>query len=268
MRKKVFLNLSLLVSLIVFCSNAAFAATVAYWQFENNYDDSSGNDYTLTPNYEVFTFENTKHNDAPGQYSIKDPGTPFQSAMISNYTPPLTNFTVELFVSYSFTTPTNLPSPVQDYFISTLRRVNGARDGWFGYFTKSGKIEFKVFRSATEYITLTSANEYNYGQWHHIALTIDDTNYASLYVDGELVSAKQAFAMKNSDSIMLARDYYEYGFNGFNGYIDEVRVSDTALTSSEFLNYSQPAQPVPEPATLVLLVIGTVSLIRRISRRM
>ena len=99
--------------------------------------------------------------------------------------------------------------------------------------------------------------------WHHFAGTLDDaTGQLAFYLDGALVSstitAIRPFAQLDPNYApglgignVQSDNYNEY----LNGLIDEVRISDQALTPDQFLN------AVPEPSTLTLIVIAATSLI-------
>lgn len=80
-------------------------------------------------------------------------------------------------------------------------------------------------------------------QWHHVAGTLDGaTGSLRLYLDGNLVAATNTtvrpYALLRGRNPGLgignvqSAHYAEY----FNGYIDEVRISDAALAPGQFLN--------------------------------
>lgn len=88
-------------------------------------------------------------------------------------------------------------------------------------------------------------------QWHHYALVKQPGEY-SIYIDGIL---------QFNDSLPSGTDgpYSFFGTDisgdreigeGFRGYLDEFRISDTALTPDQFLN------AVPEPGSMGLLGLG------------
>lgn len=91
------------------------------------------------------------------------------------------------------------------------------------------------------------------GQWHHVALVKEPSNY-KIYVDGGLIA--NAFVDPSADG--------PYNFPGstlgtrtiggptgtWRGWIDEFRISDEALTPDQFLI------AVPEPSTLLLFIAG------------
>jgi hypothetical protein len=96
--------------------------------------------------------------------------------------------------------------------------------------------------------------------WHHVAGTLDgSTGAMRLYVDGVLMSqtttAMRPFAPLTGPLPGLgignvqSGNYSEY----FPGLIDEVRISDTALTPDQFL--------IPEPSTCALALLGIVALL-------
>lgn len=102
-------------------------------------------------------------------------------------------------------------------------------------------------------------------KWTFVAGTLDDaTGVMDLYENGDLVasgtttirpyatldSAKNpGLGIGNTQS----GNYNEY----FNGYIDEVRISDVALSPSQMLD------AVPEPATFGVLATGMLSILLR-----
>jgi len=95
-------------------------------------------------------------------------------------------------------------------------------------------------------------------QWHHIAATFDDaTDLFQLFVDYELVGQ---MTLANGGELFYDGSPLQIGGN-FIGNLDEVRLSGALLTPDEFL------RAVPEPATLVLLGLGGLALLRRRKRR-
>ncbi len=97
-------------------------------------------------------------------------------------------------------------------------------------------------------------------QWSQVAGTLDDqTGVMKLYVNGSLVdstvtSVRALGALTGPNPGLGIGDLQSsLPYQFFNGLIDEVRISDVALTPDQFLN-------VPEPSTIVLLGISAASL--------
>jgi hypothetical protein len=102
---------------------------------------------------------------------------------------------------------------------------------------------------------VTSSFVLNDGQWHHIAMTYDgSTRDFVIYADyDEVGSGTTTF------DLVYDNDVFEIGHvagRGFDGWVDEVRLSDTVLMPSQFL-------AVPEPASLMMLVPAMLMIRRR-----
>jgi hypothetical protein len=100
----------------------------------------------------------------------------------------------------------------------------------------------------------------NDGQWHHVALTYDGTTRAvDLFRDYVRVGGGTATNALVYDDSPLRMGTLGGG-RGFDGWMDEVRLSDAALSPDQFLRLSA----VPEPTSLALLLAGLAAFrIRR-----
>jgi hypothetical protein len=104
-----------------------------------------------------------------------------------------------------------------------------------------------------------SASLVSLNEWQHFALVVDSTSYA-IYINGQVQASNplptggegpfRFPGVPVSGSRTLG--------DGFRGWIDEFRISDEALSPSQFLNAT-----IPEPGTLGLLGLGLLSLIIR-----
>ncbi len=112
------------------------------------------------------------------------------------------------------------------------------------------------------------------GQWHHVAAVLPDKVDATigdvkLYIDGLEVAASYGQPQKvvnlhGPDPNTLNDVYIGWYAEGKStspwlGEIDDVRIYDSELTTAEI----QAAAGVPEPATVALLGLGGLALLRR-----
>ena len=129
---------------------------------------------------------------------------------------------------------------------------------WALYYQSSGAGAGKIAVRLTGSIwynaqaTDTAVND---GLWHHVAFTYDGTN-VRIYVDYKLdrTYGKTGDIPKASADRLYIGGYNfsdsTWGRRRFNGYIDEVRISNAALTPDQFLRL-QPLNPPSDPDEVV-----------------
>jgi hypothetical protein len=99
------------------------------------------------------------------------------------------------------------------------------------------------------------ANDVRIGEWQHLAMVKEQGQY-SIYLDGILL-ATQGLPPETDGPYFFPGTPLTGSRtlgDGFSGYIDEFRISDTALTPDQFLI-------VPEPGTMGLLGLGGLALL-------
>jgi hypothetical protein len=254
------------------CSSLVHATTIGFWRFEegvpnsiaspgNPITDSSGNGAIGTPIggpiYRAVTNPNsTIALDFDGiDDQIMIPDAP-QFALTRS-------LTIEAFIY-----PRSIP-PTWQYWAQILFRGDdrGGLDPYFLTLRTDGTVTFHIEDANHQYAEVATPLP-ALNQWLHVAGTLNDaTGDLSVYVDGMLMNRIQTsirpFAALDPALIPgLGIGRLQSTSPGnpqfFNGLIDEVRLSDTALNPSQFLN--APSSSVPEPSTLLLLGSGVVGI--------
>lgn len=112
--------------------------------------------------------------------------------------------------------------------------------------------------------SIIGASNVSYNTWQHFALVKQPGGYQT-YIDGVLIADETLPSDTDGPYDFWGSNYTGDrtigGDNGtFSGWLDEFRISDTALTPDQFLC------AIPEPSTLGLMLLGAAGLAWR--RRM
>jgi hypothetical protein len=224
------------------------AATVAYYRFEegangtlatgtNSIIDSSGHGLNATPVVSPL-------------YSNNVPASPIQSNRLSLlFNGSTTRISIPDYPQLQLTNSLTLEA-----FILALSYPQSAINesqiifrgddeiGRDPYFLELRDTNLFFGITATEPVVSVQA-PITLHQWHHVAGTLDGpSGNMRLYIDGNLVASTTTSVRPYQKLIgqnpglgignVQSGNYAEY----FNGFIDEVRISDTALTPGQFLN--------------------------------
>jgi len=267
MRLNHFFVATFFVSVLSF---SAHASVVAHWKFEEgpagsaasgtgSLLDASGNNLSMTPfggpKYEVVA--------NPGSILGLDfDGTNDIAYRADSSLFKLTSLTVEAFIRLD----ASLSSLHQIIFRGDYR---SGKDPFY-LAVLGGKLRFYL-DDLTSAVALHSPDVLPLGTNLHVAATLDDaTDTMKMFINGVEVASMSASGIRpNVDLFSSARvsigglsDGFGIG-QYFGGGIDEVRISDTALSPSGFLT-----RPVPEPSALIVwALLGSIGLVATHWRR-
>lgn len=235
--------------LFVLTVRVAHAGTVAYYRFEegtngmhaastNSIYDSSGNGLNASPVGQPIYSNNVAVSAVrPNNLSLRF--SPVRRVFIPDYPHlQLTNsLTLEAFIEAEAYSDNSSLGESQIIFRGD---DNIALDPYF-IELRFTNLFFAVTSASNEMASVQAP--FNLHQWHHVAGTLDGaTGNLRLYIDGGLVAATNTairpyktltgrnpgLGIGDVQSDNIASEY-------FNGFIDEVRISDTALAPSQFL---------------------------------
>lgn len=83
--------------------------------------------------------------------------------------------------------------------------------------------------------TAAGGGDFPLNRWVHVAVAQGPTGLAKIYIDGKLAGSHTYPAVvSNTDSLFIGGKNFQ---EGFNGYIDEVRISDYEKTAEQINNY-------------------------------
>ena len=235
---------------------------VAYWQFEGNANDSSaiGNDGVI---YGDTTFVNT--NPLLGQSVYMDGSGDYITVADDDSLDFTTAFSATMWIN-----PSTVDSGWKMLFGKWLWNGGTARN--YDFRLSNDDIFVGLNQS---WSTISADVQLN--EWQQVAFSYDG-NIIKVYLNGEYIGEWQrtgplgvnethlvigGIPYRTDDSVYSGWHYY--------GYMDEFKLFNRALSEDEILqeyNYiangegEEPAA-VPEPAGIVLLSLGLVSLIKR-----
>ncbi len=256
------------LTVLVFATGQSSAAVISHWKFEegpvntaasgaDSLLDSSGNNLHMTPlNGPIY-----RAVPNPGSTLGLEFGSNRLASRPDNSLYRLTSMTIEAFVRFRGGT-----NQQQFLFLGDWR---GGRDPFF-LGTVAGKVRFNI-SDLTLDRALDTPGLLPTGRYVHVAATLDHTtDQMKIFLDGVQVATRSAGGMRPNvapySTARISIGALDHGAGGsgpsigqhFNGDIDEVRLSNVALSPEQFLN--APTAAVPEPSSLVLWSLGSLGI--------
>ena len=265
--------LAITTTFVLSCAASADASILAYWRFEEGTSntiasgagsiaDSAGS-FTGTPTGNPTYRSAVGSNPVPSNGFANTLSLEFDGAgdfvLIPDPTGilnPTTAFTVEFWMR----------AGVQVAALETLvDHSHGFVDqtGWAFQTQPSGVMRFAVGDGGPFHEAISFGTDVRDDAWHHIAGVFDSTNDGqelSLYIDGILSGTDDnggASALGNNREVEFGRASGAGMPRYYDGFLDEIRISDEALIPSQFLFSSA----VPEPSSFVLMGMLSVCFV-------
>ena len=200
---------------------------VAYYPFNGNANDESGNNNNGTVNGATLTTD--RNGNANKAYSF-DGVDDYISAIDNN----------------GYSTISNV------FTISIWANVNNFTDNWFTLISKTTNTNalgrFRLFLRQDNYIDgsyLSGTFEINHNvnlinSWHHFVFRRIGVNI-EIFIDNSLIGTislnGSGFNSSNlNDDLIIGKDYWYTDENFSNGKIDDIRIYNRALLDSEIQN--------------------------------
>jgi rhamnogalacturonyl hydrolase YesR len=222
------------------------ANLIAYWSLDGNANDLTGNGYdALAGSTVVFDQGHT------GQSACFD-GTDYQSYL---YCQNSTGMHLD-----------------QGATVSAWVKSTGLVDSYASVITKgvqawrlirnnnAGSISFHFNSAFSGEYQANGGTSVVDGQWHHLAGVYDGST-VRLYVDGQLDASGYAGPVRTtSDLVYIGSRVGRLTDRNWNGWIDEVRIYNTALSEAHILYLAQAQPHIDNPRATDLVVNGVIDL--------
>ena len=136
------------------------------------------------------------------------------------------DFTIEAWVRLDGT------NPDFDHILGTWSNTNSLRQNFIGLDSGNKPVVYYMNGGSIQ-TDITGSSSLTTGNWYHIAWVGDSTNQR-FYIDGTKVdeTSQRYYSQDAANAFTIGAD--TGGSNPFNGWIDEVRVSNTARYNTNF----------------------------------
>ena len=207
--------------------NSSNTDLVAYYPFNGNADDETGNGYDGTVSGATLTTD--RFNETDKAYNFVYNGFSSDKILVSgtsglNFSSG--GFSLSAWIRFSGTAGSGNNYPI------VSKHICGEQSGYI-LMLFNGKLTFWLAGSSG-YNVLSTAEDYTDDSWHQVAAVYDGSNQY-IYVDG-LLKNSVAF----SYSVFNSADWALGGYNGcnggFNGKVDEVKIYNRPLSAVEILD--------------------------------
>lgn len=218
---------------------APAVTVLAYWPFDGDLKDASGNGYDLQQTTDNLNFvsgfqgQAIHFNDDPASYLTREQDDPIFDFGKHDYS-------VELWVTFDRITS---QSHEQTLIEKCSQEGGCGEDGWSLTVLDYGPDTLRFVQNPgphgpTDTPTLFTQSEH----WYHVVVARqDETVY--LYVDGQQVMSGRAYDVKDTDhSLILGRRADETQLFPLIGALDEVTIYQGALSAAEVQAHYQRAE--------------------------
>jgi len=219
---------------------------VAYYPFAGSANDESGNGYYGTVSGATLTED--RFGDADSAYSFDG-----NDHIVADNFPDITEsvtFAAWLYVGHT-------GGRVGGYVLNKGKYL--VPETYSILVSESRLPQVRVHVNGGDYLIAESSQPLEFEDWTHVAGVFDRTaSTLDLFIDGQSKDSQTASGAldQNSESLYFGSDHGN-ALTTWEGRIDEVHIYSRALTDAEV------RELVPEPASLSLLALGWVVLVRR-----
>jgi hypothetical protein len=230
--KKILSGLVVCTTLLATANTQPTDNVVAYYPFNANADDVSGNGESGTVSSATLTVDRLDKASAAYLYN----GTNALIYIPSDLLPGNTAFAVSFWFKFNGTVlrPADYGEQLIDFRGQYNFNISYLQNNHPSY-PKS--VAFNVANSASNTICISASSSIEDNTWYHVVASYGD-NTSQLYLNGKLVDAKSQTppAVVTGYNNTIGKDYnMNRDRLWFNGIIDEVIVYKRALTASEVL---------------------------------
>jgi len=218
-----------------------FYQKYASTELANSFEDSSSSDHTITANGHV---ANTRAVRKIGDSSIIFDGTGDYLSIpdSSDWNFGTSSFCMEGWVYRSV-------SGGHDRFMG--QRADGS-NRWYFDISTSDNIGFYIQDGGSDVLyAYSTGGELPHGAWHHLAATWDGTTFR-MFVDGTSVTLTTATSYAGTfpdiaSILTIGVVNISHAAQYFEGYMDEIRISNTARYTANFTTFGQDGGTIANP---------------------
>jgi hypothetical protein len=265
------MGLAALAGLLAVPSNGAL---IAYYDFENDTQDSSGNNNHGTNNGVTFSTtvaSSLTHSTRSGSFEGGTSGDHVDLGYLNLFgIAQSTGLTISLWVRPNVESQGAWVIAEGNDTDPDTAYVMGARTQAVGKFSN-----FVRNNGGTFVTNASSQNAFVVGEWHHVLIT-DNAGTVTVYIDGvqdpnNLSYAKTGtYTFQNSSIGAWLRGAAGGNptiNNQFDGLIDDVAIYNEILGASRIAALAGGANPIPEPSAALLSTLAALGFAGRRSRK-